>query len=75
VKCGAAFSRDVEDTAEARYIASMHPWCPTCEAKVTKDFMASKEYRELYDSKGNPREPFLRKIAKKLMLPGSHRDG
>jgi len=72
VKCGTTFTREIEDAMEGEWESALRPWCPTCEAKVTAAFQASDEYKKLYDRHGNPREPLLKKLAKKLMLPGSY---
>lgn len=49
-------------------------YCPTCDPIVTAEYMQSDEYKKLYDEHGNRRVPLLKRLAQKMMLPGSYRD-
>jgi hypothetical protein len=49
-------------------------YCPTCDPVQKAEYMQSDEYKKLYDSHGNQRVPLLKRLAQKMMLPGSYRD-
>lgn len=63
-RCGKSFQREM-----------MGPYyCPTCDPVQKAEYMQSDEYKKLYDSHGNQRVPLLKRLAQKMMLPGSYRD-